>query len=99
MGDLRRRTIGRIYAEYSRRCFSANAMDFDDLIYNTVKLLDTNDDVRDYWQRRFRYVLIDEYQDTNNLQFRLAELLSGGWGISASSAMTTRAYINSAARR
>ena len=79
-GDLRRRTIGRIYAEYSRRCFSANAMDFDDLIYNTVKLLDTNDDVRDYWQRRFRYVLIDEYQDTNNLQFRLAELLSGGWG-------------------
>ena len=55
-------------------------MDFDDLIYNTVKLLDTNDDVRDYWQRRFRYVLIDEYQDTNNLQFRLAELLSGGWG-------------------
>ena len=79
-GDLRQRTIGRIYAEYSRRCFSANAMDFDDLIYNTVKLLDTNDDVRDYWQRRFRYVLIDEYQDTNNLQFRLAELLSGGWG-------------------
>ncbi len=79
-GDLRRRTIGRIYAEYSRRCFSANAMDFDDLIYNTVKLLDTNDEVRDYWQRRFRYVLIDEYQDTNNLQFRLAELLSGGWG-------------------
>ena len=79
-GDLRRRTIGRIYAEYSRRCFSANAMDFDDLIYNTVKLLDTTDDVRDYWQRRFRYVLIDEYQDTNNLQFRLAELLSGGWG-------------------
>ena len=75
-GDLRRRTIGRIYAEYSRRCFSANAMDFDDLIYNTVKLLDTNDDIRDYWQRRFRYVLIDEYQDTNNLQFRLAELLS-----------------------
>ena len=74
-GDLRRRTIGRIYAEYSRRCFSANAMDFDDLIYNTVKLLDTNDDIRDYWQRRFRYVLIDEYQDTNNLQFRLAELL------------------------
>ena len=79
-GDLRRRTIGRIYAEYSRRCFSANVMDFDDLIYNTVKLLDTNDDIRDYWQRRFRYVLIDEYQDTNNLQFRLAELLSGGWG-------------------
>ena len=79
-GDLRRRTIGLIYAEYSRRCFSANAMDFDDLIYNTVKLLDTNDEVRDYWQRRFRYVLIDEYQDTNNLQFQLAELLSGGWG-------------------
>ena len=78
--DVRRRTIGRIYSEYARRSFTANAMDFDDLIFNTVKLLDENPDVRDYWQRRFRYVLIDEYQDTNRLQYRLASLLSGGWG-------------------
>ena len=79
-GDIRHKTIGRVYAEYSKRAFTANAMDFDDLIYNTVKLLEDNADVLDYWQRRFRYVLIDEYQDTNLLQYRLSSLLAGGWG-------------------
>ena len=79
-GDIRHKTIGRVYAEYSRRAFSANAMDFDDLIYNTVKLLEDHADVLDYWQRRFKYVLIDEYQDTNLLQYRLSSLLAGGWG-------------------
>jgi len=79
-GDIRRKTIGRVYAEYSRRCFSANAMDFDDLIFNTVLLLEKEPDVLDYWQRRFKYVLIDEYQDTNILQYRLSSLLAGGWG-------------------
>ncbi len=78
--DLRRRRMGEIYAEYSRRCFAANAMDFDDLIYNTVRLLEQNPDVLEHWQRRFRYVLIDEYQDTNRLQYRLSSLLAGGWG-------------------
>ena len=80
MGDIRRTKIGEIYAEYWRRLFSAGAMDFDDIIFNTVKLLSEFDDVRDYWQRKFQYVLIDEYQDTNNLQYRLAALLAGGWG-------------------
>ena len=55
-------------------------MDFDDLIYYTVKLLEEHDDVCQYWQRRFRYVLIDEYQDTNKLQYLLASKLAGGWG-------------------
>ena len=72
--------IGKAYSEYSRRMRSVGAMDFDDLIAFTVKLLDENEDARQYWSRRFRYVMIDEYQDTNNLQFRLASLLSGEWG-------------------
>ncbi len=79
-GDLRRRQMGAVYAEYSRQCFAANAMDFDDLIFLTVRLLEENADVLAHWQRRFRYVLIDEYQDTNRLQYRLSTLLAGGWG-------------------
>ena len=78
--DLRRKKLGEVYAEYARRCFAANAMDFDDLIYNTVKLLEENPAVLEHWQRRFRYVLIDEYQDTNRLQYKLSSLLAGGWG-------------------
>ena len=80
MGDIRKAKIAEIYAEYSRRAFAAGAMDFDDLIYYTVKLLQEYDDVCQYWQRRFRYVLIDEYQDTNKLQYLLASKLAGGWG-------------------
>ena len=78
--DFRRSRIGEIYREYARRMFSANAMDFDDLIANTVTLLLEHPDVREYWQRRFQYVLIDEYQDTNHLQYLLASTLAGGWG-------------------
>lgn len=72
--------IGEVYQTYWQRLFSAGAMDFDDLIYNTVRLLNEHEDVREHWQRRFRYVLIDEYQDTNNLQYQLAALLADGWG-------------------
>lgn len=79
-GDIRRAKIAEIYSEYSRRSFTAGAMDFDDLIFYTVKLLQDNEDVRSYWQKRFKYVLIDEYQDTNKLQYMLASLLAGGWG-------------------
>ncbi len=79
-GDIRRIRYGEIYGEYMRRMFSANAMDFDDLIFFTVKLLEEQDEVRGYWQRRFKYVLIDEYQDTNHLQYLLSSLLAGGWG-------------------
>ena len=76
-GDIRKRNIGRAYLEYSRRMKDANALDFDDLILFTVKLLLEYPDVREYYQRRFRYVLIDEYQDTNNLQYMFASLLAG----------------------
>ena len=79
-GDIRRIRIGEIYSEYMRRMFTANAMDFDDLIFFTVKLLEEQEEVRSYWQRRFQYVLIDEYQDTNHLQYLLSSLLAGGWG-------------------
>ena len=79
-GDIRRKKTGAIYSEYARRCFAANAMDFDDLIYLTVKLFEDNPDVLEHWQRRFQYILIDEYQDTNRLQYRFSSLLAGGWG-------------------
>lgn len=77
-GDIRRRRIGEIYDAYKKRLTAADAMDFDDLIYNTVVLLEEHEDVRDYYRRLFRYVMIDEYQDTNNLQYRLASALTGG---------------------
>ena len=79
-GDLFRSKTGEIYAEYMRRMFAAGAMDFDDLIFFTVQLLQEHEDARTYWQRRFRYVLIDEYQDTNRLQYLLSSLLAGGFG-------------------
>ena len=79
-GDIRRIRIGRIFTEYMRRMFAAGAMDFDDLLFFTVKLLQENEETRSYWQRRFQYVLIDEYQDTNHLQYLFATLVSGGWG-------------------
>lgn len=79
-GDIRRIRTGEIYSEYMRRLLSAGAMDFDDLIYFTVMLLQQNEDVREYWQNRFQYVLIDEYQDTNHLQYLFASILAGKWG-------------------
>ena len=78
--DFRRTRMGEAYREYMRRLFAANAMDFDDLVAFTVKLLQENDEVCAYWQRRFQYVLVDEYQDTNYLQYLLASTLAGGWG-------------------
>jgi len=78
-GDFRMERIARAYAEYQKRLQSANALDFDDIILLTVGLLQDYEEVRTYYQRKFRYVLIDEYQDTNHLQFLLAQLLSGGY--------------------
>ena len=69
--------MGKAYAEYQKRLKASNAVDFDDIILLTVRLLQQYEDVRDYYQRKFRYVLIDEYQDTNNLQYLLSTLLSG----------------------
>ena len=81
LNDFRKKRYGVVFAEYQRRMFTANAMDFDDLIANTVKILQDFPDARDYWQRRFRYILIDEYQDTNHLQYLLASLLCGNGNI------------------
>jgi len=78
-GDFRLIKIAKVYADYERRLKEANALDFDDIILNTVRLLQQFDDVREYYQRKFRYVLIDEYQDTNNLQYQLASTLAGGY--------------------
>ena len=78
-GDYRLTRIAQVYVEYQRRLWEANALDFDDIILHTVRLLQQFDDVREYYQRKFRYVLIDEYQDTNNLQYLLASTLAGGY--------------------
>ncbi len=78
-GDLRLTRIARVYQAYEKRLWEANALDFDDIILHTVRLLEAHEDVRAYYQNKFRYVLIDEYQDTNNLQYRLAALLAGKW--------------------
>ena len=78
-GDFRKVRIAQIYVEYQRRLWEASALDFDDIILHTVRLLQQDEEVRTYYQRKFRYVLIDEYQDTNNLQYLLASTLAGGY--------------------
>ena len=77
-GDARLDTVSACYTAYQRKLREANALDFDDIILLTVQLLQDYEEVRTFWQNRFRYVLIDEYQDTNRLQYRLAALLAGG---------------------
>ena len=78
-GNYREKQIGECYAKYQKLLKSADAMDFDDIIFYTVKLLQENDDVREYYQNKFKYVLVDEYQDTNHAQFVLTKLLSEGY--------------------
>ena len=78
--DFRGGKIAAIYKEYAAELKRSNAMDFDDIIMQTVSLLRECPDLREYYQRKFRYVCIDEYQDTNVAQFELAALLSGGYG-------------------
>ena len=76
--DWRMPRIAEIYAGYVRCLREANALDFDDIILHTVHLLQKDEEVLRFYQRKFRYVLIDEYQDTNHLQYLLARLLAGG---------------------
>ncbi|MCI8539701.1 MAG: UvrD-helicase domain-containing protein [Oscillospiraceae bacterium] len=78
-GDLRQIKIAKVYKAYQRRLWEASALDFDDIILHTVRLLLSNEEVRSYYQNKFRYVLIDEYQDTNHLQYLLASTLAGKW--------------------
>lgn len=68
--------VKRVYEKYQEKLKAANAMDFDDLLLNTVKLLRENEDILDYYQKLFRYILVDEYQDTNPVQYEFIRLLS-----------------------
>ena len=70
--------VSKIYTAYAGRLKAAGAMDFDDLIFHTVKLLQNDAEAREYYQNRFRYVVVDEYQDTSIAQFHLVRLLAGG---------------------
>ena len=74
--DVRKTLIARAYQEYQKALVTNDAMDFDDLIYNTIVLLEENEDVLEYYRNKFRYVMIDEYQDTNYAQYVLAKLIS-----------------------
>ena len=78
-GDFRLLHTARAYKTYQTRLKDNNALDFDDIIFRTVELLQQYEDVRTYYQRKFRYVLVDEYQDTNSAQYMLTSLLAGGY--------------------
>ena len=79
-GDYRKETIGKIYELYQRRLKENNAIDFDDIINFTIKILTDNPDVLDYYSSKFQYVLVDEYQDTNKAQFTLVTILASRHG-------------------
>ena len=79
-GDYRREIIGRIYELYQQRLKENNAIDFDDIINFAIKILENNMDVLDYYSDKFKYVLVDEYQDTNKAQFMLITLLASKHG-------------------
>lgn len=79
-GDFRKKTIAEIYELYQRRLKENNAIDFDDIINFTIKILSENPDVLDYYTEKFKYILVDEYQDTNKAQFTLVSLLASKYG-------------------
>ena len=76
--DVKKQHVAKIYRMYQERLVSANALDFDDIIVQTVRLLRENQDIRKYYQNKFRYTCVDEYQDTNYAQFKLCELFASG---------------------
>lgn len=69
------RSVGEIYELYEKKLKICNALDFDDLLVKALKLLQTNPDIKEYYQNRFKYILVDEYQDTNNVQYNLVKIL------------------------
>jgi DNA helicase-2/ATP-dependent DNA helicase PcrA len=75
--DPKTERVAQIYAEYKKELAKANALDFDDLLLETVRLLKAASSVREYYNRRFQYILVDEYQDTNRPQYELMRLLAG----------------------
>jgi len=68
--------VAEVYSSYQKKLMLANSMDFDDLLVKAVELLETSDKSLDYWSSKFKYIMIDEYQDTNMVQYRLVELLA-----------------------
>ena len=78
--DFQLGVIRDIYIEYQKRLKAANALDFDDIIMKTVEVFTSDPEALEYWQNRFSYIMVDEYQDTNTAQYRLVKLLSGGTG-------------------
>ncbi len=79
-GSVFEETAAAVYGLYEKRMLEANAMDFDDLLVRTVNALETSEEARERWRRTFRYVLVDEYQDTNHAQYRLLQLLTSEHG-------------------
>ena len=77
MGDFSKRKIALAYKEYQKELKKNNALDFDDLIMKTVELFQACPDVLEYFQERFKYIMVDEYQDTNTAQFKFVSLLAG----------------------
>ena len=78
-GDFRKKIVAQLYEDYQKELRRNNAMDFDDLIYNTVELFKSDDDALEVYADRFRYIMVDEYQDTNTSQFLLVSLLARKW--------------------
>ena len=76
-GDFTKKKIAEAYIEYEKEMRANNALDFDDLLVKTVQLFQTQPDVLEYYQNRFRYIMVDEYQDTNTVQFMLVSTLAG----------------------
>lgn len=74
-GDFRQNKIADVYVLYQKKLKGSNSLDFDDLIFLTVKLLKEHSDVREFYQKKFKYVMVDEYQDTNKSQYELVKLL------------------------
>ena len=79
-GDFRKETIAAIYELYQKRLKENNAIDFDDIINYTIKILTENPDALEYYTEKFKYVLVDEYQDTNKAQFSLVSILASKYG-------------------
>ena len=79
VNDFRKSKIADCYEMYQKELLKSDAMDFDDIIFNTVKLLQENDDVLELYQKQFKYVMVDEYQDTSHAQYVLVSLLAGGY--------------------
>ena len=78
-GDMRLYHVAKAYGKYQAKLKESDALDFDDIIFKTVELLRDHEDVRTYYQQKFRYVLVDEYQDTNHMQYLLTSMLAGGY--------------------